>query len=91
MNLFTKWKQTHRHRKQKERCGEINQEFQMNRYKLLYIKQINNKVLLYSTGSYIQYLITSCNGKEYGKRIYIYSGPPEYILMCCTSEINRPL
>ena len=28
------------------------------------IKQINNKGLLYSTGNYIQYLITTYNGKE---------------------------
>ena len=29
----------------------------MSRYTLLYIKQINHSVLLYSTGNYIQYLI----------------------------------
>ena len=34
-----------------------NSEFRISRYKLLYIKQINNKVLLYSVGNYIQYLI----------------------------------
>ena len=28
----------------------------MSKYKLLYIKQINNKDLLYNTGNYIQYL-----------------------------------
>ena len=45
MNLFTKEKQTHRHRKQthlpkgKEGAGEgINWEFGISRYKLLYIK-----------------------------------------------------
>ena len=36
-------------------AGGINWEFEINRYTLLYIKQINNKDLLYSTGTYIQY------------------------------------
>ena len=52
--------------------GGINQEFRINRYTLLYIKQIN-KVLPYNTGKYIQYLIITYNGKEYEKEyIYIY-------------------
>ena len=46
MNLFTRQKQTHRHRKQnygyqRERVGgweRINKEFGINRYTLLYIK-----------------------------------------------------
>ena len=36
--------------------GQINQEYDINRYKSLYVKQINNKDLLYSTGDYIQTL-----------------------------------
>ena len=32
---------------------------------LLYIKQIKNKVLLYSTGNYIQYPVASHNGNKY--------------------------
>ena len=36
------------------------------------IYKINNKDLLYSTGSYIQYLIITYNGKESEKE-YIYS------------------
>ena len=35
------------------------------------IYKINNKVLLYSTGNYIQYLVIHYNGKESGKE-YIY-------------------
>ena len=35
--------------------------------KLLYREWINNKVLLYSTGNYIQYPIISHDGKEYEK------------------------
>ena len=51
----------------------MNWEFGISRYKLLYREQINNKVLLYSTGNYIQYPVINYNGKEYEKEcIYIY-------------------
>ena len=65
MNLYTKQKQTHRHRKQtclqkgKGKGGGTNQEYGINRYKLLYIKQISidNKDLLLAQGiNYIQHL-----------------------------------
>ena len=39
------------------------------RYKLLYIGWINNKVLLYSTGNYIQYPMINHNGKKISKRM----------------------
>ena len=58
MNLFREQKQTHKHRKQiygyqlGKEGGGINQGFRINRYILLYTKQINNKDLLYSTGNY---------------------------------------
>ena len=45
-----------------------NQEFGISRYKLLYMK--NNKVLLYSTGNYIQYPVINYNGKDYGKEYF---------------------
>ena len=79
MNLFREQKQTHKHRKQiygyqlGKEGGGINQEFRINRYILLYTKQINNKDLLYSTGNYIQYLIVTYKGKESEK---------EYICVC---------
>ena len=49
MNLFTKQKQTHRHRKQtygyqRGRGGGINWEFEINRCTLSYIKQINKRM-----------------------------------------------
>ena len=44
--------------------GGINYEFRIIRYTLLCIKQISNKVLLYSTGNYIQYFIINFNGKK---------------------------
>ena len=42
-------------------------EFGISRGKLLYTGWINNKVLLYNTGNYIQYPVTNHNGKEYEK------------------------
>ena len=42
----------------------MNWEFEINSCKLLYIEWKNNKVLLYSTGNYIQYLLINYNGKE---------------------------
>ena len=72
--MNTKQKQTHRHRKQiygsqRER-GQDNQNG-IHRYTQLYIKQINNKDLLYRTGNYIQYLVITQNRKE-SEIIYIY-------------------
>ena len=47
-------------------------EFGISRCKLLYGEWINNKVLLYSTGNYIQYPVINHNGKEYEKEdIYV--------------------
>ena len=40
-------------------------KFGVSRYKLSYIEWINNKVLLYGTGNYIQYHAISDNGKVY--------------------------
>ena len=40
----------------------IKKEYAIKRYKL-YIKQINNKDLLYYTGNYIQYIIITYNRK----------------------------
>ena len=58
-------------------------EFGISRCKLLYIGWINYKVLLYSTGNYIQYPVINHNGKEYEKE-YIHITE----LLCCTAEMN---
>ena len=50
-----------------------NRELGISRYKLLYIKQINKKVLLYSTENYIECLAITYNGKDYEK---------EYVCVC---------
>ena len=69
MNLSTKQKPTRRHREQTCGCQGWGRgwEFVISRCKLLYIEWIDNKVLLYSTGNYIQYPWINHNGKEYEK------------------------
>ena len=75
MNLFTKQKQSHRCRKTSlpgERREGINWEIDI--YTLLYIKQITNKNLLYSTGNSIQDSVMTYMGKESKKQwIYAYA------------------
>ena len=74
MNIAMKQKQTYRHREQT--CvgkveggqGRDNLGVWDSRSKLSYMGWINNKVLLYSTGNYIQYLVITHNRKEYEKQ-----------------------
>ena len=73
-NLFTKWEQIHRHRKQtwlKKGKGREAGWMRSMGYIPLYMKQTKNKNLLYSTGNYIQYLVIINNGKESEKNIYL--------------------
>ena len=57
MNLFTKQKQIHRHRKlmvtKGKRGGERDQVFGINRYYTAVYKLITHKDLLHSTRNYI--------------------------------------
>ena len=76
VNLSMKQKQTHRHREQTCGCQGggwrgMEWEFGVSRCKLLCIEWVDNKVLLYSTGNYIQYSVTNRKGREYEKE-YIY-------------------
>ena len=81
LNLPMKQKQTHRHREQTCGCQggdgvgrEMDWELGISRCKPLYREWINNKVLQYSTGKYIQYPVINHNGKEYEKEcIYMYN------------------
>ena len=75
INLSTKQKQMHRHREQTCcRRGGMDWEFGISRCKLLHRGWINNKVLLYSTGNYMQSPGINRNGKEYKKEcIYMYN------------------
>ena len=59
-------------------------EVKVSRCKLLYTEWINNKVLLYCTENYIQYLMINHNEKEYK---YIYICITESLF--CTAVINR--
>ena len=79
MNLSMKQKQNQGHREQTGGCLEggfgrgMDWEFGISSCKLVYIEWINNEVLLYSTGNYIQYPVINQNGKEYGKEcIHMY-------------------
>ena len=77
MDLFTKQKWIDRGNKfmvsKGEGMGGINQEFEINIYILLHIKQIN-KDLLYSTENSMQYSEINYTGKESKKeQIYVYS------------------
>ena len=79
MNLSTK--QTHRHREQTCGCQggwaggrRMNWEFGVGRCKPLHLEWVNDKVLLYSTGNYIQSPGINHNGKEYKKEcLYVYN------------------
>jgi len=74
-----KHNQTHRRREQTHCQGRgggregNNWEVGVSRCKPVYIGWINNKVLLCSTGNYIQYPVINHNGKEYEKNTYIYA------------------
>ena len=88
MNISTKQKQTDIENrcvvvKEEGRGGGMDWEFGISRCKLLYTGYINNKVLQYSTGNYIQYPVINHNGKEY---IYIICITES---LCCTAEINN--
>ena len=51
-----------------ERQGGIDWEFGVNKYTLLYLKQITNKNLLYSTENSAQYSVTTKMEKEFEKK-----------------------
>ena len=79
INISTKQNQTHRYREQICGCqggvgvGERrNGSLGLADANYYHIGWINNKVLLYSTGNYIQYPVTNHGGEEYGKEcIYV--------------------
>ena len=68
--------------------GGKDKEFGISRCKLVCIGRINSKVLLYSTGNYIQYIVINHNEKEYEKE-YIYICITDSL--CCTAETNKIL
>lgn len=52
--------------------GRMDWEVKVNRCKLLHIEWVNNKVLLYNTGIYIQSPGIDYNGKYNKKKEYLY-------------------
>ena len=60
----------------------------ISRCKLLYTEWINNEVLLYSTGNYIQYPVIDGNGKDYKKSVYMCVCVCVTESLCCTAETN---
>ena len=46
-------------------------EFGVSRCKLVYTEWINNKVILYTTGNYIQYPVINHSGKNMKKNVYV--------------------
>ena len=94
MNLFTKQKETYRYRKQTYSYqrgnmggGGIYQELEMNIHTLLYIRQITDKDLLYSTGSCTQYSVLTYMRKESKKRMNIHICITES--RCCTPKLTQ--
>ena len=63
--------------------GGKDWEFGMSRCKLSHIGWINSKVLLHSTGNYIQNTVITHNGKENEKE-YMYMTES----LCYEAEIN---
>ena len=51
--------------------GGVNWEIEIDVYTLLYIKQVTNKDLLYSTGNSTQYSVMTYMGKESKKGVVI--------------------
>ena len=71
MNFCTKQKQTQNRPVVAEGWGKKGLGVWISRCKLLYIGWINSKVLLYSTGKYIQYPVINHNGKELWKVLHM--------------------
>ena len=80
MSLFTKQKQSHRCRKQiygyqgqRWVVRGINWKIEIDIYTLLYIKQVTNKNLLYSTENSTPYSVVAYMGKESKNEwLYVY-------------------
>ena len=70
--------------------GGINREIGIDIYTLLYIKQITNKDLLYSTGNSTQYSVMTYTGKEC-KKIKVDICICIKDSLSCTPETNATL
>ena len=90
MNLYTKQKQTHRHRGQTSAAKRelqwwgVEWEFGVSRCKLLHRKQISNKVLCVAQGAIFNILRKTVTKKNIFKCTYICLTES----LCCTVEIK---
>ena len=98
MNLFTKQKQTHRHKKQTCGCwrlGGMDWEFGSRIYTLLCVQETANFDMLGGAGSCAQYPVITCDGREYTQRIYVSICVCVCVCMaeslCCTPEAGMTL
>ena len=66
----------------------IDQEFEVSRYKLLYVEWISNEVLLYCTGNYIQSLGADHDVREHKKRNVYINMMGSFV---CVTEISTTL
>ena len=66
----------------------MEREFGVSRCKLLYTEWINNKVLLYSTGDYIQSPVINYNGTQYFKKNVYTCGTESFY---CTAETGTTM
>ena len=70
------------------RRGMMDWDFEVDICKLLLLEWMNSKVLLYSTGNYIQSPGMNHNGKEYfTKNVYMCKTAS----LCCTAGIGTTL
>ena len=60
----------------------MDREFGVGRCKLLHLEWTNNKVLMYSTGNYIQSPEINHNGKEYLKKDCRTSLVVQWVRLC---------
>ena len=85
MNFFTKQKETHRLKEQtlhvRGKDGGRDKEFWMDRYTLLYLKQITNKGLLYSVGNSAQCYVAVLMEGEFGSKCICMA-----VSLCCLPE-----
>lgn len=98
-NLFIKHILPYRHRKltvtKGESRGGATWGLGTNRYTGLCIKQRSTRMLLCSTGLYIQYPVIICSGEDSEEDTHTYMGL--YIHICvteslhCSPEANRRL
>ena len=95
INLSTKQKKIHRQQEscvcQRGREGSgIDWEFGVNRCKLLHLEWIDNKVLLYSTGNYIQSPVMENDDKKREREcicMYDYFAVQQKLAQHCKSTI----